>query len=57
MKLNNRAHCHGAPDEPLQPSSAYMVDPAPLNGYLKNYIDQKEVGLFSALSLEHASLL
>jgi hypothetical protein len=43
MKLNNRVHRCGAADKPLQPGSAYMVDPAPLHDYLKDFIDQKEV--------------
>jgi hypothetical protein len=43
FRLNNRAHKLGHLDDPLQPGSAYMVDPAPLKEYVINFADQEEV--------------
>jgi hypothetical protein len=51
MKLNNCAHRRGNVDAPLQPGSAYMVNPKPLNEYLKAYIDQKEVSAYIIILL------
>jgi hypothetical protein len=41
--LSNRAGKGDPHDPPLQPGSAYMIDPALVNNYVKDFIDQKEV--------------
>jgi hypothetical protein len=43
FRLSNRIHARGDRDPPLQPGSAFMVDPTKLNDYVRNYIDEKEV--------------
>jgi hypothetical protein len=50
MKLNNRARRRGLADAPLQPGSAYMVDPVPFNAFIKNKIDEKEVNTSQLIS-------
>jgi hypothetical protein len=43
FRLSNRAGKGDPNDPPLQPGSAYMIDPAVVNDYVKDFIDQKEV--------------
>jgi hypothetical protein len=50
FRLNNRAHALGHLDPPLQPGSAYMVDPVPLQHYVIEHADEEEVrGLLTSL--------
>jgi hypothetical protein len=57
MKLNNRARRRGMADAPFQPGSAYMVDPAPFNAFIKDYVKEKEVTSFSLLNLQLSELI
>jgi hypothetical protein len=43
FRLNNRARKGKANDPPLQPGSAFMIDPAIVNEYVKQFVDEKEV--------------
>jgi hypothetical protein len=41
--LSNRAGKSAADDPPLQPGSAFMIDPALVASYVKDFIHEKEV--------------
>jgi hypothetical protein len=43
FRLSNRASKGRADDPPLQPGSAFMIDPRIVADYVKNFIDEKEV--------------
>jgi hypothetical protein len=46
FKLSNQAQKGKANDPPLQPGSAYMIDPAKVHPYVMQYVDEKEVCAF-----------
>jgi hypothetical protein len=43
FRLSNRASKGRADDPPLQPGSAFMINPRVVADYVKNFIDEKEV--------------
>jgi hypothetical protein len=43
FKLSNRAGKGKTNDPPLQPGSAYMIDPAEVHPYVMQYVDEKDV--------------